>query len=117
MTPIFGAIEAGGTKFVCMVGSGPDDVVDLARFPTTSPAETLDRVLGFFRQPRPGVSLAAIGVASFGPIDLNPESAHYGKITTTPKKGMAIYRCGRAAPRRIRRAYRLGHRRERCRPC
>lgn len=85
MTPIFGAIEAGGTKFVCMVGSGPDDILDIARFPTSTPTETLGRVLEFFRRPRQGVSLAAIGVASFGPIDLSPDSPHYGHITTTPK--------------------------------
>jgi len=85
MTPTFGAIEAGGTKFVCMIGNGPDDILDIDRFPTTSPGETLGRVLEFFRRPHPGVSLAAIGVASFGPIDLSPESPHYGQITTTPK--------------------------------
>ncbi len=49
MTSIFGGIEAGGTKFVCAVGSGPDNLRDETRFPTTDPAETIARTLDFFR--------------------------------------------------------------------
>jgi fructokinase len=44
-----GAIEGGGTKFVCAVGTGPDDLVARIEFPTTSAAETLDRAVAFFR--------------------------------------------------------------------
>ncbi len=46
-----GGIEAGGTKFVCAVGTGPDDVRAEARFPTTTPDETIGRALAFFREP------------------------------------------------------------------
>ena len=76
----FGAIEAGGKKFVCAVGTGPQDL-DLCEVPTTTPAETIGRVTEFFRR-RP---LQAIGIGSFGPIDLNPKSPTFGYITSTPK--------------------------------
>jgi fructokinase len=86
MTQEYGGIEAGGTKFVCAVGTGPDDIRAETRFPTTTPDETLDRALAFFRA-HPG--LAAVGVAAFGPVDLNPDSPTYGFITTTPKPNWA----------------------------
>ncbi len=87
---LIGAIEAGGTKFVCSVGSGPDDLRPEIRFPTTTPAETLGRAIDYFRERVTEEGpLAAIGVASFGPIDPHPGSAHYGFITTTPKRGWA----------------------------
>lgn len=76
-----GGIEAGGTKFICAVGSGPADL-ETGEFPTRSPAETIARVGDFFRSREP---VAAIGIASFGPIDPNPESRTYGYITGTPK--------------------------------
>jgi len=79
--PRVGGIEAGGTKFVCAVGSGPDDL-DLAEFPTTTPDETIKRTVEFFKA-RPPVS--AMGIGSFGPIDPNPGSPTYGYITATPK--------------------------------
>lgn len=80
---LLGAIEAGGTKFVCAVGVGPDDL-ELGSFPTTSPAATMEAVLGFFRN-RPGLS--AIGIGSFGPVDLQRDSPTFGHITATPKPG------------------------------
>lgn len=79
----FGGIEAGGSKFVCGVGSGPMDL-ETAEFPTTSPPETIARAAEFFRNREP---VAAIGIASFGPIDPNPGSPTYGYITATPKPG------------------------------
>jgi fructokinase len=84
---LFGGIEAGGTKFVCAVGSGPDDIRAEERFPTTTPDETIDRAIHFFRPHRSG--LTAVGIASFGPVDLDPTSSTYGHITTTPKPGWA----------------------------
>src|ERR1051325_5114220 len=81
---MFGAIEAGGTKFVCAIGTGPDDL-ETVQIPTTSPSATLDAALAFFVPHRS--ELAAIGIASFGPVDLNPESWTYGYITSTPKPG------------------------------
>ncbi len=83
---LFGGIEAGGTKFVCAIGTESGDVLERAEFPTTAPRGTIDRALAFFAdQPAHG-ALAAIGIASFGPVDLNPASPHWGYITSTPKE-------------------------------
>lgn len=86
---IYGGIEAGGTKFVCAIGSGPDDILAEVRFPTTDPDETLGRAIDFFRQHmiKTRQRLDGIGIGCFGPLDLNPGSADFGKITTTPKAG------------------------------
>lgn len=78
--PLYGAIEAGGTKFVCAVGSNPENL-ELYEFPTGLPPETVERAVDFFR----GRGLAAIGIGSFGPIDPNPQSPTFGYITSTPK--------------------------------
>ena len=90
VTQPFGAIEAGGTKFVCLVGTGPDDIRAETRFPTTSPERTLQQALDFLsaEQDRQG-PLAAVGIASFGPVDLRRDSPTYGQITSTPKPGWA----------------------------
>ncbi len=77
---MIGGIEAGGTKFICGVGTGPDDL-ETFEFPTTSPEETIERTLDFFRPH----SVNRIGIGSFGPVDLNPASATHGFITMTPK--------------------------------
>ena len=83
--PLLGGIEAGGTKFVCGIGSGPDDL-ETTQFPTTTPTETIGRCIAFLRE-RARTPLAAIGIASFGPVDLHPDSPSWGHITTTPKAG------------------------------
>jgi fructokinase len=81
---LYGAIEAGGTKFVCAVGSGPDDLRAQIRVPTTSPRETLEQCLTFFRsQPK----LEALGVGCFGPLELRRGERYYGHVTATPKPG------------------------------
>ena len=84
---LLGGIEAGGTKFVCMVGSGPDALAAETRFPTTSPAETIQQTVEFFAPYVRSNELAAVGIASFGPVDLNPDSPTFGYVTTTPKPG------------------------------
>jgi fructokinase len=84
---LFGGIEAGGTKFVCMIGSDPRHVFAEERFATTTPAETMDQAVRFFNPYVENNSLVAVGIASFGPLDLNPDSPTYGYITTTPKPG------------------------------
>jgi fructokinase len=84
---LLGGIEAGGTKFVCIVGSDPDHLLDEERFPTTTPRETIDRALEFFLPYARDGDLAALGIASFGPLDLDRSSPTYGHITTTPKPG------------------------------
>ena len=87
MTKLCGGIEAGGTKFVCAVGTGPEDIRAETHFPTTTPTETLGRAIAFFREQHARDTLEAIGIATFGPVDLNPASETYGYITATPKPG------------------------------
>lgn len=88
--PLYGAVEAGGTKWICAVGTGPDDLRDRARFPTTTPDETLGAVLEYFRDARDRHGpLQAVGVACFGPVDLDPASSTWGHVTATPKPGWA----------------------------
>lgn len=85
---LYGGIEGGGTKFVCAIGTGPGDIRAEARFPTTTPAETLSQAIKFFQQQEKEFGkLAAIGVASFGPVDPDPASPTYGYILPTPKAG------------------------------
>jgi fructokinase len=84
---LFGGVEAGGTKVVCAVGTGPGDLRATSRFPTTTPAETLGRAVAFFQaQPE---RVAAVGIGSFGPVDVDPASPTWGRVTTTPKPGWA----------------------------
>lgn len=82
---VFGAIEAGGTKFVCAVAerSDPTTIVATEKFPTTTPDETIANCLQFFETFEG--ALDAIGIASFGPIDLDRSSPTYGFVTSTPK--------------------------------
>ena len=87
----FGGIEAGGTKFVCVVTDEGQSILAETRFPTTTPQETIKRVIDFFREqnqllPEP---VCGLGIASFGPIDPSPTSPKFGYITTTPKPGWA----------------------------
>jgi fructokinase len=86
-TKRYGAIEAGGTKFVCVVASGPGDVVDEIRYPTTTPDETLGRAIEFFKPFVDSGQIRAVGVGAFGPLDLDPSSPTYGSIAATPKPG------------------------------
>ena len=85
---LVGGIEAGGTKFVCAVGTGPDDIRAETRITTSKPDETIAHAVDFLRteQARHG-PLAAVGIASFGPIDPDPASVSFGHITSTPKPG------------------------------
>lgn len=82
---VFAAIEAGGTKFVCAIGDEKLNIKERVSFPTTSPKETMEKVIAFFQNYE--AELEWIGVGSFGPIDIKPESPTYGYITSTPKPG------------------------------
>ena len=85
---IFGAIEGGGTKFICAVGTSPDDIRRETRIPTTTPDETLERAIAFFQEAEQDLGkLSALGVATFGPVDPNPASPAYGFVLPTPKPG------------------------------
>ena len=81
---LIGALELGGSKALCAIGSAQRIVAE-TRIPTTSPAETLPAVLAFFAAHRP--TLRAIGVASFGPLELNPASPAFGALLRSPKPG------------------------------
>jgi fructokinase len=86
--PVIAAIEMGGTKIVCGIGTGPHDLRAMHRVETTTPAETLEGVSRWLAQMKlEHGPFAAIGIGSFGPLDLNPKSETYGFITTTPKPG------------------------------
>lgn len=76
---MWGAVELGGTKVNVAVGTGPDDIRAEARIPTTTPDETLSRVLDFFQGQD---AVQGLGLACFGPVDLKT-----GSITTTTKPG------------------------------
>lgn len=87
---LWGGIEAGGTKFVCAVASGPENIRAEVRFPTTTPAECISTAIDFFREQQAECGpLEGVGIASFGPVDPNPSSSTFGYITTTPKPGWA----------------------------
>lgn len=84
---LYGGIEAGGTKIVCIVASGPHDIIAESRFPTTFPTETIEKMIRFFQEQMKEHPLAALGIGTFGPADLDPDSSTFGYITTTPKPG------------------------------
>lgn len=87
---LLGGVEAGGTKFICAVGTEAGELRAQQRFLTTSPEETLQRAMAFFRQQETSLGpVAALGVAAFGPLDLDPASPTYGYVTSTPKPGWA----------------------------
>lgn len=86
MADIYGGVETGGTWVVCALGTGPDDITAEETFATGEPEPTLERIAAFFeRGPRP----AAIGIGSFGPVDLDRASPTWGHVTSTPKPGWA----------------------------
>ena len=88
--PLIGAIEAGGTKFVAALARRDGTVLAQARIPTETPASCFPALAEFFRSAADAHGpIGAFGVASFGPIDVNPASPAYGTFTTTPKPGWA----------------------------
>jgi fructokinase len=86
---LYGGIEAGGTKFICAVGTGPEDIRAETTFPTADPGESIGRAVDFLHANSAAEPLAAIGIASFGPVDPDPRSPTFGYVTTTPKPGWA----------------------------
>lgn len=86
MSKLFAVIEAGGTKFNCAIVNAEREIIAEIRIPTTTPDETLNDVFTFFNEQKAkGRKFEQLGLGTFGPIDLNPESDHFGYITTTPK--------------------------------
>lgn len=84
---LYGGVEAGGTKFVCCIASGPGRVVEEVRFATTTLHETLKKTVQFFQPFIEDGRIKTVGVGCFGPFDVNPASPTYGFITSTPKPG------------------------------
>ncbi|CAM3181836.1 ROK family protein [Paenibacillus lupini] len=82
-----GAVEAGGTKFVCGVGNEYGVIEHSVSFPTEQPEVTLGKVIDYFRENQ----VEAIGIGSFGPIGLHSGNPQYGFVTTTPKPGWANF--------------------------
>jgi fructokinase len=87
MKEVFGAIEAGGTKFVCAVGTNPNELYDEIRFPTTTPKETIQHCIEYFKMQQGKYLLKSVGIGSFGPLDLRKDSPTFGFITKTNKTG------------------------------
>lgn len=88
--PVWGGVEAGGTKFVCALADDAGTIHEEVRFPTTTPEACIAEAIAFFREKgQAHDGLAGIGIASFGPVDPNPSSPTFGYITTTPKPGWA----------------------------
>lgn len=79
---MYGAIEAGGTKFICAVSDDRLNIVEQITIQTSTPNETFKEVFKLFDR----YSLKSIGIGSFGPIDVKKDSTSYGYITSTPKK-------------------------------
>lgn len=79
------AIELGGTKALCAVGEGHDRLVAECRVETQDPEGTLAAITSFFAPHRARIS--ALGVASFGPLELDPAAANFGALLRTPKAG------------------------------
>ena len=78
---LIGALEAGGTKMVCAVGREDGTILEQMSIPTTTPEETLPKIVSYFKDKE----IQALGVAAFGPVDLDPSSDTYGYILNTPK--------------------------------
>ncbi len=91
-TMILGALEAGGTKMVCAVGDDNGNLTARISFPTQTPEETMPQMIAFFKEHH----IEALGIGTFGPADLNPDSPTYGCITTTPKLTWANYNIRKA---------------------
>ena len=94
---LIGAVEAGGTKFICALARADGTILARARIPNATAAVTFPLMADFFRQAAAthGAThgpIAQFGIASFGPIDIDPASPAYGTFTTTPKPGWSGHR-------------------------
>lgn len=83
----YGALEAGGTKMVCAVGLADGTILDQVSIPTTTPEETINKIAEYFEDK----DIVALGVASFGPVDVKKNSPTYGYILSTPKLAWQNY--------------------------
>lgn len=89
---LYGGIEGGGTKFICIIAEDKDTIIDEVRFETTTPDETMGKTLAFFsKHIDAGAKIESIGLATFGPIDPVIGSPTYGVILPTPKPGWSNF--------------------------
>src|SRR3954454_1384764 len=95
---LLGGLETGGSKWECAVATADGDVAAAETIPTTTPAETIDRAVAFLETAGP---VDAVGIGSFGPVDLDPSSPTWGYVTTTPKPGWADTDVAQAFRRRL----------------
>jgi fructokinase len=84
---LYAGVELGGTKCVCVLGTGPEDIRAEVRIETRGPHETLRDIAQVLSSWRSQHGFAALGIASFGPADLDPNSPTYGSVSGTPKHG------------------------------
>ncbi|WP_313182635.1 ROK family protein [Lacrimispora sp.] len=84
---LFGALEAGGTKMVLAVGNENGEILEQVSIPTETPAITIPNIIAYFKDK----NIEALGIGSFGPIDLDRNSSTYGYITSTPKLAWANF--------------------------
>jgi fructokinase len=84
-------VETGGTKVVCAIADAedPGTPLEVRRFPTTTPDETTARINAYLAEAEEREPLDALGIASFGPVNVEPDRDHYGWVTGTPKHGWA----------------------------
>jgi fructokinase len=85
--PLLAGVELGGTKCVCLLAAGPDDIREQVRIETTTPGETLPAIQAVLKRWQDQHGFAAIGVASFGPIELDEKADRYGCVVNTSKAG------------------------------
>lgn len=82
---LVGGIEAGGTHCKCVIGTADGDIIANASFRTTAPDETIAQVLNFFTESPHRIE--ALGIAHFGPVDIDQRSPSFGRILKAPKLG------------------------------
>lgn len=90
LAPIFAGVELGGTKCVCTLAAGPGAMIAQETVPTGRPDTTLSAIAAILDRWWADRGFAAIGIASFGPVDLDPASATHGFILATNKPGWAM---------------------------
>lgn len=84
---LLGAIEAGGTKIICGIGNEKGELLEKIHFETLMPEETMPKIIAYFSDKK----IEALGIGTFGPVDVNPSSSTYGYILDTPKAGWSMY--------------------------
>jgi fructokinase len=89
---LVGGVDGGGTTFKCCISTSEGEILRSERFVTARPDDTMDACADFFaRCADSGQPAEAIGIACFGPLDIDSQSANYGSILNTPKPGWSGY--------------------------